>query len=74
MGSRKNNFAILSVEAPDWQGAKAQAYRDMASFRNASRRDASALKIVKLFLREPYVKDKRGPAPAFVTPVYLWIT
>jgi hypothetical protein len=44
-GSRKNKFAILSVEVPGWQGARALAYQDMASFRNAARRDASALKI-----------------------------
>jgi hypothetical protein len=29
------------------------AYQDIASFRNAARRDASALENVKLFLREP---------------------
>jgi hypothetical protein len=52
-GSRKNKFTFLSVEAPAWQGAKAPGYRDISSFRNAARRDASALKNVKLFLREP---------------------
>jgi len=26
-GSHKNKFAILSVEAPVWQGAKAQEYQ-----------------------------------------------
>jgi hypothetical protein len=45
-GSHKNKFAILSVEAPDRQGAKAPAYQDMSSFRNAAGRDASALKNV----------------------------
>ncbi|MGD8846014.1 MAG: GyrI-like domain-containing protein, partial [Desulfobacteraceae bacterium] len=34
-----------------WQGAKATAYQDISSFRNAARRDASALENVKLFLR-----------------------
>ena len=52
-GSRKNKFAFSSVEAPVWQGAKVQAYPDMSNFRNAARRDASALENVKLFLREP---------------------
>jgi hypothetical protein len=45
MGSRKNKFAILSVEAPGWQGGKAQAYRDIPSFPNAAGRDASAFKM-----------------------------
>jgi hypothetical protein len=44
-GSLKNKFAILSVEAPVWQGAKVQEYQDIPSFRNAVRRDASALKM-----------------------------
>ncbi|MGD8836230.1 MAG: hypothetical protein PVJ19_14900, partial [Desulfobacteraceae bacterium] len=50
---RKNKFTFSSVEAPVWQGAKAKAYQDISSFRNAARRDASALENVKLFLREP---------------------
>jgi hypothetical protein len=54
LGSRKNKFTFLSVEAPAWQGAKAPVYRDISSFRNAARQDASALKNVKLFLREPF--------------------
>jgi hypothetical protein len=29
MGSHKNKLAILSVEAPVWQGAKAQEYQDI---------------------------------------------
>jgi len=44
-GSHKNKFTILSVEAPDWQGAKAQEYQVIPSFRNAARQDASALKM-----------------------------
>ena len=28
-GSHKNKLAILSVEAPVWQGAKAQEYQDI---------------------------------------------
>ncbi|MGB8334623.1 MAG: hypothetical protein WCE56_09025 [Desulfobacterales bacterium] len=45
LGSRKNKFAILGVEAPAWQGAKTQEYLDIPSFRNAARRDASAPKM-----------------------------
>jgi hypothetical protein len=33
-GSRKNKFTFLGVEAPVWQGAKAQEHRDISSFRN----------------------------------------
>jgi len=44
-GSRRNKFTILGVEAPVWQGAKAQEYLDIPSFRNAARRDASAYKM-----------------------------
>ena len=29
-GSRKNKFAFLGVEAPVWQGAKGQEYRDIS--------------------------------------------
>jgi hypothetical protein len=43
-GSRKNKFAFLSIEAPALQGAKVQEYRDISSFRDAARQDASALK------------------------------
>jgi hypothetical protein len=52
-GSHKNKFTFLGVEAPAWQGAKAQEHRDISSFRNAARQDSSAHKNVKLFLREP---------------------
>jgi hypothetical protein len=44
-GSRKNKFTVLGVEAPVWQGAKPKEYRDIMSFRNAVRRDASANKM-----------------------------
>ena len=44
-GSHRNKFAILSVETHVWQGAKAQEYQDIPSFCNATRRDASALKM-----------------------------
>jgi hypothetical protein len=37
-GSRKNKFAILSVEEPVRQGAKAMEYQDISSFRNATGR------------------------------------
>jgi hypothetical protein len=52
-GSRKDKLTLLGVEAPVRQGAKAQAYRDMSSFRNSAGLDASAHKHVKLFLRAP---------------------
>jgi hypothetical protein len=29
--SRKNKFTFLGVEAPTWQGAKAQKYRDISA-------------------------------------------
>jgi hypothetical protein len=61
-GLRKNKFTFLSVEAPVWQGAKVQAYQDMSNFRNAARRDASVLKNVKLFLREPLTLGWKLPA------------
>jgi hypothetical protein len=30
-GSRKNKFTFLGVEAPAWQGAEAQEYRDISA-------------------------------------------
>jgi len=42
-------LAILSVEAPVWQGAKTEEYQDILSFRNAVRQDASALKMSSYF-------------------------
>ena len=30
-GSLKNKLAILSIEAPGWQGAKTQEYQDVAA-------------------------------------------
>jgi hypothetical protein len=30
-GSRKNKFAFLGVEAPAWQGAEVQEYRDISA-------------------------------------------
>ncbi|MCK5507072.1 MAG: hypothetical protein KAI50_00940 [Desulfobacterales bacterium] len=44
-GLVKNKFAILSVDVPVWQGAKAQEYQDIPSFCNVAMRDASALKM-----------------------------
>ncbi len=44
-GSRKNKFTILGVEAPAWQGVKVLEYRDIPSFHNVARRDASAYKM-----------------------------
>jgi hypothetical protein len=46
---REKEFMFSSVAAPVRQGAKAQEYRDISSFRNATRRDASAPENVKLF-------------------------
>jgi hypothetical protein len=54
----KNKFTFCRVEAFAWQGAKVQEYRDISSFRNAARQDASALKNVQLFLCEPEVRKK----------------
>jgi hypothetical protein len=45
MGSLKNKFAFLGVEAPDRQGAKTQEYPDIPSFRNTAGRDASTSKM-----------------------------
>jgi hypothetical protein len=46
-------FTFLSVEAPVWQDADVQEYQHISSFCHADRQDASALKNVILFLREP---------------------
>ena len=54
-GSHKNKLAILNVEAPAWLRSESLEYLDIPSFRNVARQDASALKNVKLFLREPSV-------------------
>ncbi len=48
-----NNFTFLSVEAPVWQGANVHKYVDISNFRNAARRDESAVKNVKLFIYRP---------------------
>jgi len=45
LGSRKNKFTILGVEAPVWQGAKTQQYLDIPSFRIAGGQDESAYKM-----------------------------
>ncbi len=45
LGSRENKFTILGVEAPAWQGVKVMEYRDILSFHNVARRDASAYKM-----------------------------
>ena len=47
-GSHKNKFAILSVEASGWQGAKAQEYQDIPSFRNVARRAISWIGVGEL--------------------------
>jgi hypothetical protein len=48
-GSRKNEFAILGVDAPAWQFAKMRKYLDNPRFRNAARWDASASKMKRYF-------------------------
>jgi len=53
-------LAILSVEAPVWQGTKTQEYQDILSFRNAVRRDASALKMLSYFCASPNYKSCRN--------------
>jgi hypothetical protein len=45
LGSARNLFTDFCVEAHDWQGAEAQEYRDISSFRNDVRRDAFATKM-----------------------------
>jgi hypothetical protein len=53
LGSCKNQFALLSVDESVRQGAKVPEYRDISSIRNVAGSDASAIKNVKLILREP---------------------
>jgi hypothetical protein len=48
-GSRKNEFAILGVEALAWQFMKMRKYMDTPSFRNVARWDASASKMRRYF-------------------------
>jgi hypothetical protein len=51
-GSRKNKYTFSSVAAPAWQGAKAQEYQDISSFRNAARHKCiGALKCEVIFAR-----------------------
>jgi len=35
-GSLKNKLAILSIEAPGWQGAKTQEYQDISALSERS--------------------------------------
>jgi hypothetical protein len=48
-GSRKNEGAILRVEALAWQFAKMRKYLDNPSFHNAARWNASASKMRRYF-------------------------
>jgi|GEM_PF-3062479 len=57
-GSLNNKLAILSVEAPVWQGVKTQEYQDILSFRNAVRRDASALKMSSYCCASPNIEQE----------------
>jgi hypothetical protein len=52
-------LAILGVEAPGRQGAKTNEYLDIPRFRNATGRDASASKMLRYFLSEPYDSARR---------------
>jgi len=52
-GSRTNNFLFLGVEAHVWQGTRTAHTLGMERTSNAARRDGSAPKHRKLFLREP---------------------
>ena len=47
------NSQILSVEAPAWQGAKAQEYQAYSELSQRSQAGCIGAKNVKLFLREP---------------------
>ena len=51
-------LAKLSVEVTDWQGAKAQDYQDVPSFRNIAGQDASPLKMQSYFCASHKVKEK----------------
>jgi hypothetical protein len=46
-------LAILSVEAPDWQGAKVQEYQAYSELSQHSQTGCIGAENVKLFLREP---------------------
>jgi hypothetical protein len=60
-GSRKNKFTFSTVETPAWQGAKAQEYRDISSFRNAARHKCiGALKCKFIFTRALSVRSAMG--------------
>jgi hypothetical protein len=48
-GSRKNNLAILGVEAPAWKGVNSPEYLDISKFCNANGREASAFRMVRYF-------------------------
>jgi hypothetical protein len=50
---KKNNSQILSVEAPDWQGAKEQEYQAYSELSQRRQAGCIGAKNVKLFLREP---------------------
>ena len=54
-GPVKNEFALLDVEAPGWEGARREHPGSIRPMSNVARRDGSAATNVKLFLTEPYV-------------------
>jgi len=51
----KINSQIFSVEAPAWQGAKAQEYQAYSELLQRSQAGCIGARNVKLFLREPLV-------------------
>jgi hypothetical protein len=55
-GSRKNKVAILSVEAPVWQGAKTQEWLEFPRFHTGNRTGCTGGQNMTLFLNEPFVR------------------
>ena len=49
----KNEFALVGVAAPGWQGARGEHTGSIRPTRNAARRDGSAATNGKLFLTGP---------------------
>ena len=52
-GPVKNEFALLDVEAPGWEGARREHPGSIRPMSNAARRDGAAAKNVKFFLTGP---------------------
>jgi hypothetical protein len=58
MGSRKNIFAILEVEAPRRQGVETPEYLDIPSFRPSSRAGRIGVQNMMLFISEPLPNEQ----------------